>query len=111
MNVIYLPAATQWGEGRVLIEQATRRLEEIMRPEAALATVTWDRVEDSQKRSFYQLKVKYFTWEATALFTPEQLQDHAHMHVRLYRLWGDLLQMRNDAVHRQAVALSGQISE
>jgi hypothetical protein len=110
MKVNYLPSAEQWGEGKLLIDQATQRLEDILGQSSGQVTATWERVEDSRGRTLHRLKLKDFTGEVSADFAPDELRNAAHMHVRLYRLWGDLLRIRNNQVHNSAIAISGQIS-
>ena len=60
-----------------------------------LVRARWDRVDDDRGRSLYSLKIADFSGEAEARFAPDELQDGTHMRVRLYKLWGDLLQARN----------------
>lgn len=110
MNVKYAANAQQGEEGYSLIQQATRRLEEILGPSAELATAEWDRVADKMSRSLYRLTLKDFTGQVSTEFAPEELRNSLHMHVRLYRLWGDLLQHRSDEQHKIVQTISGQIS-
>ena len=110
MNVTYSDRSQQVGEYRALLQQATERLEDILGPSAALVNVQWDRIEDSRGRSLYRLTIKDFTGEASTDFAPEELQNPTHMHVRLYRLWGDLLQVRSNKQHEKVQAISGQIN-
>jgi hypothetical protein len=95
MNVTYSDKARQWGEGYALLQQATTRLEEVAGPSADLVKVEWDRVEDAGGRSLYTLTLSDWTGSVSADFTLDELQLPTHLRVRLYRLWGDLLQMRN----------------
>lgn len=110
MNVKYTTNAQQEGQGYTLIQQATRRLEEILGPSVASVSVEWDRVVDKTGRSLYRLTLKDFTGQASTEFTLEELRNPLHMHVRLYQLWGDLLQQRSDEQHKIVQTMIGQIS-
>ena len=58
----------------------------------------------------YVLVVRDFIARVSVTFTPDQLEHSRDVRNRLYRLWGDLLQIRNNLVHGQALAISGQIT-
>jgi hypothetical protein len=97
MNVRYSEKAKQSGEGYALLQQATNRLEEVLGPSADLVSAEWDRTQDQRGRTLYTLTVSDFTGEASASFTPEELQAPGRLRSRLLALWGDLLQARSDA--------------
>lgn len=104
MNVLYTAKAKQWNEGTALLDQATRRLEEVLGPAADRVTAEWDRAEDQKGRLVYTLRISDWTGSATASFAPDELGSPTHMRVRLNRLWGDLLQARS---HKQLEELQG----
>jgi hypothetical protein len=110
MNVKYATNAQQWGQGYTLIQQATRRLEEILGPSAALVSVEWECVVDKTGRSLYRLTLQDVTGPVSTEFAPEELMNPMHMHVRLYRLWGDLLQKQSDEQHKLVQTITGQIN-
>jgi hypothetical protein len=105
MKATYSEKARQWGEGLALLQQATARLEEILGPSADLVSAEWDRIEDERGRPLYTLAIRDFTGRVEARFAPEELAHPVHVRARLYRLWGDLLQLRADEQHRKVQAL------
>jgi hypothetical protein len=104
MNVAYSDRAKQVREYFELLQQVTERLKEVLGPSQDVVRAQWDQVEDDRGRSLYSLKISDFTGEVEATFTPEELQRGTHIRVKLYKLWGDLLQARN---HKQREALQG----
>ncbi len=111
MEVYYSPEARQWAKGWTLLEQATARLANILGPQSSqLVKAEWDRVPDRQGRPLYRLTIRDFTGEAATDFTPDELQNPLHMQVRLSRLWGDLLQIRNNQQHQLVQTLSAQLA-
>ena len=62
-----------------------------------------------QGRTLYRLTIRDFTGEVSTDFAPDELQNPLHMRVRLYRLWGDLLQVRNNQQHQEVMIISSQI--
>jgi hypothetical protein len=95
MNVVYDDRSKQVKEYFTLLQQATERLKDVLGPSSGLVKAKWDRIEDERGRSLYSLTLSDFTGEAEARFAPDELQNSTHMRVRLYKLWGDLLQDRN----------------
>ena len=57
MNVSYSDRARQWGEGEVLLRQATKRLEQVLGKSAGLISAEWDRTNDERGRLVYTLKL------------------------------------------------------
>jgi hypothetical protein len=97
MNVTYQDQARQWGEGYVLLQQATNILEDILGPSADRVAVEWDREQDERGRLVYRLTLSDLMGKASAVFAPEDLRSPARVRSRLLGLWGDLLQARSDA--------------
>ena len=58
--------------------------------------VTWDLAEDGR----YTLRIADWAGAATGSFTLEQLREPINIRILLYRLWGDVLQLRSDVQHR-----------
>jgi hypothetical protein len=111
MDVQYSPEARQWAEGLTLLEQASAFLADILGPRSSQQVkAEWDRVQDHRGRALYRLSLRDFSGEVSTEFTPDELQNRLHMKVRLYRLWGDLLQVRNTQQHQQVQIISGQIT-
>ena len=110
MNVQYMPGIQSWAEGFKLIQQATRRLEEILGSSAGLVTVHWESMTDAKGRPRYRLTLRGFTAEVSTVFTPDELRNPLSMEVGLYRLWGDMIQVRSDQQHERVKALIGQFS-
>jgi len=97
MNVTYQDRASQWGEGYVLLQEATKRLEEVLGPAADRATVAWGREQDERGRLVYRLTLSDVAGKTSALFAPQELRSPGQVHRRLLDLWGDLLQTQSDA--------------
>lgn len=95
MNVAYSDRAKQAEGCFELLQQATGRLKEILGSAQDSVRAQWDQIEDERGRLLYSLKISDATEEAEATFAPDELQRRTHMRVRLYKLWGELLQMRN----------------
>jgi hypothetical protein len=111
MEVQYSPEAQRWADGLTLLEQASTLLSDILGPQSSqLVKAEWNRVQDHQGRKLYRLTIRDFTGEVFTDFAPDELQNPLHMRVRLYRLWGDLLQVRNNQQHQQVQIISGQIT-
>ncbi len=111
MDVQYSPDARQSADGLTLLEQASTLLADILGPQSSqLVTAEWNRVQDHQGRTLYRLTIRDFTGAVSTDFAPDDLQNRLHMKVRLSRLWGDLLQVRNNQQHEQVQIISGQIT-
>jgi hypothetical protein len=111
MDVQYSPEARQWADGLTLVERASTLLAEILGPQSSqLVKAEWNRVQDHQGRTLYRLTLRDYTGEVSTDFAPDELQNPLHMRVRLYRLWGDLLQVRNNLQHQHVQIISGQIT-
>jgi hypothetical protein len=94
-NVIFTEKTKQSAGGYALLQQASRTLEEILGQSGSLVTAEWDRGEDDRGRTLYILRISDWTGSATAVFAPADLEHAGHLRSRLYRLWGDLLQVRS----------------
>ena len=111
MDVQYSPetrqAATEW----TLLEQASTRLDTIIRsPSSQFVKVQWNRVPTRPGGPLYRLTIWDSVDEVFTDFALDELQNPLHMQVRLSRLWGDLLEIRNDRQHEQVRILSNQIT-
>lgn len=110
MDVQYSSEARQSPDG-FLLEQASALLADVLGPQSSqLVKAEWNRVQDHQGRTLYRLTIRDFTGEVSTEFAPDDLQNRLHMKVRLSRLWGDLLQIRNNQQHEQVQIISGQIT-
>lgn len=97
MKVIYSDKAQQGGEGNILLQEATKRLDEVIGPSADRVTAEWDR-KDENGHPLYTLRISDQTESATASLAPDELASPKHLRVRLYQLWDDVLQERS---HKQ----------
>jgi len=82
-------------------QERTAQLEELLGQSASLVSGEWDRSEDAQGRPVVTLRLWDFTGSVTTVFDPKELESSAHMNQRLYRLWGDLLQVRSQEQLRE----------
>jgi hypothetical protein len=111
MDVRYSPEVKQSADGLTLLERASTLLAEILGPQSSeMVKAEWNRVQDHQGRTLYRLTIRDHTGEVSTDFTPADLQNPMHLKYRLYRLWGDLLQIRNDHQHQKVLLLSGQFA-
>ena len=111
MDVQYSTEVRQQPAVLPLLQQASTLLANILGPQSSqLVKANWTRVQDRRGRTIYRLTISDFTDEVFTDFEPEDLENSLHMKVRLSRLWGDLLQVRNDRQHQQVQILSGQIT-
>jgi hypothetical protein len=110
MDVQYSPDARQWADGLTLVEQASTLLAEILGPQSSqLVKAEWNCVQDHQGRTLYRLTIRDNTGEVSTDFTPDELQNPLSMRYILYRLWGDLLQIRHNRQHQKVQLLIGQV--
>ncbi len=91
MNVTYTEKARQDSEQFVLLQKATKRLEEALEESAEHVTASWDRIEDDKGRTFFVLHLKDPTDEITGQFALDDLQSPGQTSFRIHRLWGNLL--------------------
>jgi hypothetical protein len=111
MEVHYSPETREWAAGFTLLERASTLLASILPPQSSqLVKAEWSRVLDPQGRPLYRLTIRDFTGEASTDFSPDELQNALHMKVRLARLWGDLLQIRNNQQHLHVQTISAEVA-
>jgi hypothetical protein len=107
MNVSY-GGTLEMSEEFIQAKQATKLLETILGPSASRVTAEWDRLEDSEGRPLITLRIADWSDAKSTKFTPSELKQPRHLRARLYRLWGDLLQARNE---KQLAQLKGDGGE
>lgn len=95
-KVMYSDKAKQGGERFELLQQATRRLEEVLGRSAPWVKVAWDRGEDARRRPFYTVRISDWLATVSATFTPDELRSYSQDRSYWHTLWGDLLQVRSD---------------
>jgi hypothetical protein len=100
MNVSYTEKARQSGEGYALLEQATKRLEEVLGEEASRVSAEWDRTEDEKGQPLYALTLRDASDKVTGRLAPDELLSPPSTRFRLRRLWGDLLHARTENYFR-----------
>ena len=103
MNVTYNERAKHAVDRLALLQQATKQLEEVVGRHSVSVNAEWDRTEDENGRPLYILRIVDGTDSAETAFAPDELKPSYHLQIRLYRLWGELLQARNE---RQLQALT-----
>jgi hypothetical protein len=107
MKVIYHDRARQGEEEYLLLQQATKRLEEVLANSTDPVTAEWDRAEDAQHRLHYTLRLSDWAGSVMAIFDPDELQVPTRLRSRFNWLWGDLLQIRSSKLLK-AVLADGQ---
>jgi hypothetical protein len=106
MDISYSEKAKTGGE-YTLLEKATKRLEEAVGRSASLISGQWDRTEDDNGRTLYTLRLKDFTGEVMGRFALDELRSPEKTAFRVYRLWGDLLQVGTQKRLEELTALEG----
>jgi len=87
-----------------LLQQATKRLEEVLGPSAAWVMVRWDQHGNGNGRSHFTLWISDWTGEVSSSFSSEELRSYSQERYPWLRIWGDLLQVRS---HKQLEAVTG----
>jgi REase_AHJR-like len=77
------------------VESTTKLLDDVLGASRGLVSVEWDLGEDGEGRPVLTLKLSDFTGTVTGIFAADELAKTQHMKGRLFKLWGDLLQIRN----------------
>ncbi len=96
MTVTFTDQAKRWGQDLELLQQATKRLEEVLGASTPLVSAKWDQGADDRGRTFYTLTISDFDGEVSAQLAADELQSPRHLRSRFLGLWGDLLQARSD---------------
>lgn len=110
MDVQYSPEIQKQAEFG-LIRKISDQLNEVVGPQSSqIVKADWACVKDHRDRALYRLTLRDFTGEASTDFTLEELRNPIMVSVRLYRLWGDLLQVRNNVHHERVQLLSSQLT-
>jgi hypothetical protein len=94
-EVVYGHRLRQAKELLACAQQRSAQLEELLGQSAPLVSAEWDRSEDAEGQPVVTLRLWDFTGSVTTVFDPKELESSAQMNQRLYRLWGDLLQVRS----------------
>jgi hypothetical protein len=80
------------------VQKASRVLAEVLGPSNESVQRRWKEVRDGRGRALVELTLSDGTGSVVGVFTPDELADELELQRRLYRLWGDLLQIRS---HKQ----------
>jgi len=89
-------ALQEFSEEFALARNASEILPEILGPSASLVEAEWGLENDLKGRALITLRLKDFTGEVVGKFAPDELRSPSQTSFRLYRLWGDLLQVQNE---------------
>ncbi len=106
MDIAVSEQIEQWPEGLGLVQNATRRLEEILGSSSRLVSGRWDRTRDESGRDLIVLHLSDFNGRVTGQFAPDELRSPSQTAFRLYRLWGDLLHVGSRRM-LEALAVGG----
>ena len=110
MDVHCSPELRQQSDLSRLLEHASHLLGEILGPQSSQVKAEWEQVQDHRGRPLYRLAIRDLTGDVSTEFDRDELKNSLHLRWRLYRLWGDLLQVRNNQQHQQVQILSSQIT-
>ncbi len=94
-----------------LLEQASALISQFPKSQSSqVVQADWKCVKDVRGRTLYRLTIHDLAGEVSTDFTADEIRIPLHVRVRIYRLWGDLLEIRNNAQHLQVQIISGQIA-
>lgn len=91
------------------IQRATPILESVVEASADLVRAEWGLGRDERGRPLILLRLSDFTGSVVGHFAPDELSMPGHLRIRLYRLWGDLLQERSHKQLERVKSLLNQI--
>ena len=111
MDVQYSTELRQCPKDFAVVEQASAVLADVLGPQSSQAVkAEWNRTQDQQGRMLYRLTIGDFAGEVATDFAADELQNPLHTRFRMYRLWGDLLQVQSDLQHQKVLSLSSEIA-
>ena len=91
-GVKLLPTALQES-----LQMVSAQLAGVIGPQASpMVTAEWDYSRDFRGRDLYRLSIEDHNGRVSTEFAASELANPTHLSVRLYRIWGDLLQIRSD---------------
>ena len=110
MEVKYSPEVRLGTTAFGLLAQATTTLRNVPQlKETKTVEAGWDAVQDDEGRTLYRLTLKDFTGAVFTDFSPDELKIPMHLHFRIHRLWGELLQIRSEQLHQETKVLLAQM--
>ncbi len=110
MDVLYSSETKQSPEAALLEQASVLLADTLERQSSQLVKAEWTSAQDRKGRPVYRLTIRDSTGEASTDFAPDELENPLHMRFRMYRLWGDLLQVRNNLQHQQVQSLWSEIT-
>ncbi len=73
------------------------QLADVIGPQSSpIVSAEWAYSRDFRGRDLYRLSLEDHTGRVSTEFATSELANPTHLSVRLYRIWGDLLQIRSD---------------
>lgn len=110
MDIQYSTELQQSAEDLALVEQASAVLKDVLGPQSSRhVKAVWNRTQDQKGRMLYNLTIQDSVCEVSTDVAPDELVNPLHIRYRMYRLWGDLLQVRNNRQHEEVERLSREI--
>jgi hypothetical protein len=92
-SVVYSERVKEEPTLQSFAQRATEVLDEVLGPSAGLVDAAWDRIHDTKGRTLVSLRVSDWSGSAETRFAPWETGQIVRL--RLYHLWGDLLQARS----------------
>jgi hypothetical protein len=103
MKVTYGPKLQQSKELLGLAQKALPHLEDVLGRSADRVMADWEWDIDTQNRPFLTLQLSDdYAGSVKAPLAPDELKDTTQLRIRLFHLWGDLLQAQS---HKQLQAI------
>jgi len=94
------------------IDAASHMLHDILRQSGVNTTVEWDLATDAAGQPIVTLTLSDFSGSVSATFEPEEFDEQTRLRGRLYRLFGDLLQIRTSRHYQELIgATSGRAED
>ena len=91
----------------VQTEQATKLLDKILRKYASQVSAEWGCSEDNG-HTLVTLRISDWSGAKSTAFDARQLEQPDQLRYRLLRLWGDLLEVRNEKQLQELIGTGGE---
>ena len=106
MDVQYSAEVRRSPERLAALQRISTQLPKVVTPRyAPEVRAAWDFVTDAATGDATRLALEDTFGRVWTDFTPNELANPLHVGLRLYHLWGDLLQVRSDQQHATVEAM------
>ena len=106
-NVVFSDKVKQTPDLYTKAVRATEVLDRVLGTSADQVAAKWDAPEDDKSGRLLTLRISDWTGARSATLETSELEQPTQLGFRFYRLWGDLLQDRNEKQLRELLGTSG----